>query len=174
MAELAELLRSGVSAQGAVYGPMAEVVGASLQHLRHDDVDAMALYLASLPAPARERSVAAAPEGREAMLRLGAGLYEANCASCHGADGQGKARIYPRLAGRAHIASANAVRMLLHGGYGPSTAANPWPYGMPPFAGALTDVEAAAVLSYLRTSWGNQGTLVTPLEVGRLRGTPAH
>jgi mono/diheme cytochrome c family protein len=64
--------------------------------------------------------------------------------------------------------------MVLDGGYAPSTAGNPWPYGMPPFAGALSDAEVAAVLSHVVSSWGNQGPLVLPQEVARLRAAPAH
>lgn len=177
-AQLAELLHSGVSETEAVYGPMAEVVGTSLQHLGRADIGAMAHYLATLP----DETSARAPDARQpqgdplAILRQGAGLYETHCASCHGAGGEGTARAYPRLAGQRGIASAatgNLVRMVLDGGYAPSTAGNPRPYGMPPFSGVLSDAEVAAVLSYVRASWGNQGALVLPQEVGRLRATPA-
>lgn len=170
--ELAELLHTGVSERRAVAGPMAHVVGASLQHVHADDVGAMAQYLVSLPGP-QAASAAAGPDGaqRDKVLRLGAGLYEKHCLSCHGAGGEGKARAYPQLAGRGQGSSANAVRMLLDGGFAPSTEGNPWPYGMPPFGAVLNDAEAAAVLSYVRSSWGNQGTMVLPQEVGKLRGS---
>ena len=60
--------------------------------------------------------------------------------------------------------------MVLNGGYPPSTTGNPRPYGMPPFASSLTDAEVAVVVSFIRRSWGNQGTLVSPQDVGRWRG----
>jgi len=109
-----------------------------------------------------------------AVLGRGARLYEHHCLSCHGASGEGKPQAYPQLAGRRALATGNAVRMVLDGGYAPSTAGNPWPYGMPPFGGVLSDADVAAVLSHVRSSWGNQGALVLPQEVARLRAAPAH
>ena len=166
--ELADLLHTGVSARRAVYGPMAEVVAASLQHLAPGDARAIATYLASLPAaparaPAPDRA-AAAP-----VLRAGQNIYAAQCASCHGEQGEGVARAFPTLAGTSHIDTGNAIRLVVHGGYAPSTAGNPRPYGMPPFAGLLSNEEVAAVLSYVNLSWGNQGPLVQPHDVERLR-----
>ena len=60
--------------------------------------------------------------------------------------------------------------MVLNGGYPPSTAGNPRPYGMPPFAHEFNDAEVAAVVSYLRNSWGNKAPLVSAVEVSRYRG----
>ena len=65
--DIADLLRTGVSARGAVYGPMAEVVYNSLQYLTDADIRAMAVYLRAsrkaarrLPRPRRpERPKAA-------------------------------------------------------------------------------------------------------------------
>ena len=71
--------------------------------------------------------------------------------------GQGKPPHYPPLAGNQSIQMAsavNAIRMVLNGGYPPGTAGNPRPYGMPPFAQALSDDEVAAVVTYIRTVLG--------------------
>jgi len=59
--EIADLLRTGVSRRGAVYGPMAEVTFNSLQYLDDSDARAMAVYLKSLgqggrPVPRSRRS----------------------------------------------------------------------------------------------------------------------
>ena len=80
--------------------------------------------------------------------------------------------IYPALAGSRAITTpvaTNAIRMVLHGGYAPSTAGNPRPYGMPPFGQSMTDEEVASVVTYIRNSWGNQGTAVSPNDVNRYR-----
>jgi mono/diheme cytochrome c family protein len=82
---------------------------------------------------------------------------------------------YPPLAGNASIQmdiSVNPVRMVLNGGYPPETAEDPRPYGMPPFAQVLSDEEVAAVVTYIRVSWGNHGTLVTPREANAMRVAP--
>jgi len=68
--------------------------------------------------------------------------------------------------------AVNPIRMVLNGGYPPSTAGNPKPYGMPPFAGLLSDNEVAAVVTYVRTSWGNGGTAISARDANQLRSAP--
>jgi mono/diheme cytochrome c family protein len=175
---IAQLLRSGVSPDGAVFGPMAEVVGRSLQHLSEPDVAAMAAYLASLPADSGPRQPAAPPP--QAVMQLGRKLYGQHCADCHGKDGRGAlaedgAPAYPPLAGNRTLRqeeAVNAIRIVLSGGFAPATQGNPRPYGMPPYSQVLSDTEAAAVLSYVRASWGNVAPMVTPAEVNRYRAVP--
>lgn len=175
--DVADLLKTGVSRQGAVFGPMAEVVSESLQHLSRTDIHAMASYLKSMPgtdATANPQPARRSPEA-DAVLAQGAKLYEQHCVECHKADGKGLPNAYPPLAGaRSLVASSsvNPIRVVLNGGYPPSTEGNPRPYGMPPFGTALNDSEVAAVVSYIRTSWGNHGDMVSPSEVGRFRGVP--
>jgi mono/diheme cytochrome c family protein len=175
---LAQLLHTGVSPQGAVFGPMAEVVGRSLQHLSESDVGAMAAYLASLPVETEERQPAAPP--LEDVMKLGANLYGRHCADCHGKDGRGALAedglpAYPPLAGNRTLqlaAPVNAIRIVLNGGFAPATAGNPRPYGMPPYSPVLSDAEVAAVVSYVRASWGNGARMVTPAEVNNYRAVP--
>lgn len=164
------LLKSGISAKGAAMGPMAEVVYASTQHLSDADLQAMATFLRDLPrhAPAPQ------PETRVAsgVLELGARLYQAQCAECHGAGGEGGGSAYPALAGHRTVtqaSSANLVKIIIHGGFAPTTAGNPRPYGMPPFGQSLSDADIAALASYVRSAWGNQAGAVTPFDVGRVR-----
>lgn len=175
--DLADFLKTGVSERGAAFGPMAEVVGTSLQHLSDLDIRSMVTYLKSAPTSfnAESRSRSTAPAENDDVLKLGAKVYENQCATCHGADGKGAPPAYPPLAGNRSLAAeiaVNPVRMVLNGGYPPGTAGNPRPYGMPPFGTTLSDSEVAAVVSYIRASWGNQGTPVFPEYVTRLRGTP--
>jgi mono/diheme cytochrome c family protein len=59
--------------------------------------------------------------------------------------------------------------MVLNGGYPPGTKRNPMPYGMPPFAHAMSDGDIAAVVTYIRTAWGNRGAPVNAREVNELR-----
>lgn len=175
--DIVDLLKTGVSQRGAVFGPMTEVVGQSLQHLSGTDINAMAVYLKSIPkADAAHPQASMQVSGdKDVILKLGAKLYEQHCVECHKADGKGAPTAYPPLAGTRSLtihSAINPIRIVLNGGYPPSTGGNPRPVGMPPFASILNDAEAAAVVSYIRTSWGNQGTLVSPIEVGRLRGSP--
>ena len=165
--DITDLLQTGVSSRGAVYGPMAEVVYNSLQYLNDDDTRAMAVYLKSLAQGtlAGQAGRAAAVGRRAACCSASARpIYDAQCASCHGAEGEGKPPHYPPLAGNQSIQMAsavNAIRMVLNGGYPPGTDGIPMPYGMPPFAQPLSDDEVAAVVTYIRTAWGNRGTPVS-------------
>ena len=67
--------------------------------------------------------------------------------------------------------TANLVQVVLHGGFPPATRGNPRPYGMPPFATTLSDAEVAAVLTYVRSSWGNKAAPVDDLRVAQQRGS---
>ena len=175
---IVDLLKTGTSPRGTVFGPMAEVVRQSLQHLTDEDVGAMAGYLQSLPQtapPAVVREMQVKGSQAEDVLKLGAKLYRDYCIECHKASGSGIPPAYPPLAGNRAItmqSSINPIRMVLNGGYPPSTEGNPRPYGMPPFGPVLTDAEVAAVVSYIRTSWGNNAPLVSPVQVSRYRAVP--
>jgi mono/diheme cytochrome c family protein len=109
----------------------------------------------------------------ELRRERGAQLYGEHCADCHGERGEGKPGIWPALAGNRAVTMdppANTVRIVLGGGYAPATRGNPRPYGMPPFAAALSDDEVALVVSHIRGSWGNTAAPVSSLDVQRLRG----
>jgi len=175
---IAALLKTGVSPRSTVFGPMAEVVSQSLQHLNDADIQAMAVYLKSLPQtdppPALET---AQPDKATAdrLLQAGGKIYEQHCAECHQANGQGIAPAYPPLNGNRALtmgSAVNPIHMVLNGGFPPSTTGNPRPYGMPPFGQALNDQEVAAVVSYIRNSWGNRAGFVAPQEVNRYRSIP--
>jgi mono/diheme cytochrome c family protein len=176
--EVVELLKTGVSERGAVFGPMATVVQHSLQHMSQADIGAMVTYLKSQtqedepPEPAQIRVTA--KQGEE-LTRKGAKLYKKHCADCHQRRGEGVPRIYPPLVNNQAILMRypiNSIRIVVNGGFSPGTKGNPRPYGMPPFAQELSDEEVAAVVSYIRQSWGNHAPAVSPTEVANARGLP--
>jgi mono/diheme cytochrome c family protein len=69
--------------------------------------------------------------------------------------------------------TANLVQIVLNGGYAPATQGNPRPFGMPPFVLVLSDSDVAALLTHIRSAWGNQAGAVTALEVNRIRSRRA-
>ena len=170
-ADVVRLLKTGVSAQGAVSGPMAEVVYSSTQYLGDADVHAMAVFLKSLPESGsvpqewpRRHDPTLWPAGRK--------LYEQHCAQCHGPDGEGAAGAYPPLDGNRAVVMgtpANLIRVVLNGGYVPATKANPRPYGMPPFGHVLNDAEISAVITYIRQAWSNEAAPVSSSQVLQFR-----
>jgi mono/diheme cytochrome c family protein len=168
------LLHTGVSPRGSATGPMAEVVARSLQHLSRSDVGAMATYLKSLASTDTPPPYKGEPAS-DALLAEGRRLYGTHCMDCHGADGKGKAPAYPPLAGNRAVTmtpAVNAIRMVLNGGFPPGTSGNPRPYGMPPYGHELNDAQVAAVLSYVRASWGNAAAPVSVPDVNRYRSVP--
>ena len=167
-----ELLQVGRSHGAATLGPMAEVVLHSTQHLSEADLEAMAVHMRSLPPP--DVATPRAEPLPAAVREQGARLYEAHCASCHGADGRGVGGFFAPLADNPAVTldpPVNVVQVLLGGAFAPSTAGNPRPFGMPPFANTLNDENIAAVASYIRNAWGNQAPAVRPQDVNRWRGS---
>lgn len=170
-ADIVSLLRTGVAPRATVLGPMAQVVSNSTQHLTEPDLQAMTDYLKTLPQAPPHGPSDASPAAAS-VASLGAKLYEKHCADCHGAKGEGVAGAYPPLAGNRAVtmpATANLVQIVMNGGFAPATAGNPRPYGMPPYVLVLSDAEIAAVLTHLRTSWGNQAAPVSEVAVNRQR-----
>lgn len=105
-----------------------------------------------------------APKGDE--------VYAAICMPCHQAGGTGVEGKYPPLAGSEWLAKAGGipVRIVLNGLHGPiqvkgKTIVNE----MPALGSQLEDAEIAAVVSYVRSSWGNRGDKVTADEVAKIR-----
>ena len=175
--EVVQLLKHGVTDRYAVFGPMAEVVHDSTQHLEASDLRAMAVYLKSLPPKASDDAppVKTTAAMRAVMMERGARLYVENCTACHRASGEGIARAYPVLASNPGVimnSTINAIRVVLNGGLPPGTTGNPRPFGMPPFAQQLSDEDIAAVLTYVRNSWGNRAPAVSPADVQRYRSVP--
>jgi len=172
--DIVDLLKTGQSARGAAFGPMAAVVSGSTQHMSDADLRAIASYLQSLPprAPLAEPS---SPFDTRALTEQGGKVYAKHCAECHGERGEGVAGVYPPLDGNSSVTEPtgiNATRMVLLGGFAPVTAANQRPYSMPPFAQQLNDGEVAAVVTYIRRAWSNKASIVRAQGVSTYRHTP--
>ncbi|HRQ56481.1 MAG TPA: cytochrome c oxidase subunit II [Azoarcus taiwanensis] len=98
------------------------------------------------------------------LIARGEQVYAATCVACHQAEGGGVPPAFPALDGSALVAGEHGplVDIVLNGKTGTAMAA---------FAAQLSDVEVAAVLTYLRNSWGNSvGDMVAPEEVAAARG----
>jgi mono/diheme cytochrome c family protein len=177
--EVVSLLTAGSHPGATVSGPMALVVAHSTQHLHSADARAMAEFLRRLPPTGSTATTAsstptttpaAAPPATQ--LQAGAELYDQHCADCHGKAGEGVADAGPPLAGNRALALRlpdNVMRVVLSGGFGPATAAQPRPLGMPPFATLLSDAEIAAVVSHVRWRFGAGASGVTAFDVNRSR-----
>ena len=121
---------------------------------------------ASSPAP----SVPGAPgtAGQPGWAALGEQVFGNKCAACHQLTGQGLPGVFPPLKGSPVVTAADPtehIRTVLHGLSGKTIGGVTYGSAMPAFADQLTDEEVAAVLSYERASWGNQGPPVKPEDV---------
>lgn len=170
-ADVVALLKDGRNAHASASGPMASVVAGSMQHWADDDLQAVATFLRALPQ--RRTSVPAHEAAPTAQREVGAKRYAQHCADCHGEQGEGSAGVASALRGNRAVLMDrpdNVIRTVLGGGYGPATAANPRPHGMPPFAIALSNEDVAAVVTFIRSAWGHEASAVNSVAVDRQRG----
>ena len=105
-------------------------------------------------------------------------LYQQRCVSCHQTNGEGLAGAFPPLVGSEYALAANVavpIRIVLNGMQGPVTVKGVQYNGVMPPGGAgiaLSDEEAAAVLTYVRSAWGNSASAITPQQVATERAAP--
>jgi len=107
-----------------------------------------------------------------ADLELGRAKFEMVCALCHNSDGTGKPNQAPTFVGSEWVlgSSKRLISIPLAGLSGPLTVkGETWNLAMPAMGATLTDEELAAVLTYMRQSWGNKADPITPDEVKAVR-----
>ncbi|QDT11720.1 Cytochrome c-552 precursor [Planctomycetes bacterium K23_9] len=111
--------------------------------------------------------------------RLGAQVYqrESHCSTCHLPNGKGSVNVYPPLADSPWVTGSEErlIKMALHGVWGKMTV-NGKTYdpsrGVPPmtaFRSLLNDEELAAVLTFVRNTWGNKASPISPKTVKAVR-----
>lgn len=167
--EIAEYLKTGSDGKSIAAGPMAEAVEHSMQYFRDSDLQAVTAYLRSLPAsdtPAPKAFVMDETRKKNAELS-----FEVNCTACHGEQGEGISGMVPAFAGNRSMLNnpTNMINSLLNGARAANTADRPTAAGMPSFDWKMNDQQMADILTYVRTSWGNQGTEVTAADVAAMR-----
>ena len=99
---------------------------------------------------------------------------DAHCATCHQADGKGLDPAFPPLYDSifVHGDPERLMKLTLHGVMGPFELNGKKFNGqvpMTPFGGMLDDKEMAAVLTYVRNSFGNKASAITPEQVAKVR-----
>ena len=181
--ELVAYLGEGHAAgKGQAAGPMAEAINHSLSQMSKDDLRAIAVYLKTVPpihAAADTQPVYSwgGPYDELAKIRgvalpadpdqmSGAQLYDANCASCHQAEGQGSfdGSLPPLFHGTAlgRTETSNLVMVILDGLERPNAV-------MPGFADTMSDKQIATLGTYLIAHFGNPAASVTVEQVRTLR-----
>ena len=167
-------LKQGRNQHAVVFGSMADAFNNSTQYMSDDDLKAIAHYLKALPAGSNNAGNKwQYPEATVSTVsdHPGSQVYMARCSSCHGADGRGQAPWIPPLAGATsmQVDAASSINVVLNGSARIVANGLPDAYRMPPYRKQLTDQQAADVLNFIRTSWGNQGTEVKTKAVTDMR-----
>jgi mono/diheme cytochrome c family protein len=129
-------------------------------------------------APPRDTTAAAvpaAPAGAGGAVS-GQQVYQRTCGTCHQANGRGMPNAFPPIAGSPFATGdkGRLIRIVLHGLSGPLTVEGTRYNGvMPPWKTQLNDREIAAVLTYVRSNFGNNAGPVTEEEVRAERAATA-
>lgn len=191
--ELANYLRGGsVPGKAQAAGPMAEAIQHSFSHLSDSDLRAIAVYIKSVPAihdpvdtqaadswgaPNNDSdSVRSESWPKDANKLSGAQLYDAACASCHQARGEGSPdgglpSLFHNTA-VGHVNTNNLVMAILEGV--PHTSASAG-VDMPAFGSRLSDEQIATLGNFLVQQYGNPAAKVSIEQVRTLRagGAPS-
>lgn len=107
-----------------------------------------------------------------ASAQSGEQIFATRCAACHQADATGIPNMFPPLAGSELVNGdpGRVIKIILHGLEGDVEVKGETYNGvMPPWGAAMNDAEIAAVVTYLRSHFGNKSAAVTAPQVARIR-----
>ena len=126
---------------------------------------------ASAAAPAKT-----AAAGSSATPVSGESLYKTHCMGCHQAEGQGLPGAFPPLAKSDYLMAdkPRSIETVVNGRSGQIEVNGQSYNSTMPALGHLKDDEIASILSYVRSSWGNQGDPVSADEVADVRAKTSH
>ena len=98
-------------------------------------------------------------------------IYSAKCVACHQANGNGVAGVFPPLAASEWVTGDETIltHILLHGVNGELEVKGVTYKGAMPAWKSLSDDELAAVMSYIRTDWGNVAPAIKAVTVKEQR-----
>jgi cytochrome c oxidase cbb3-type subunit 2 len=111
--------------------------------------------------------------GEDTIFARGRAVYGSLCGLCHGNDGLGKPGQVPPLAGSEWVNAKGIqclARISLAGLNGRiQVEGKDWNFSMAAMGAALSDTDLAAVLTFIRQSWGNQAGAISVDEVKAAR-----
>lgn len=115
------------------------------------------------------------------LFNIGKEIYNRDgyCSTCHQPDGRGlSASLFPPIVGTPWVLGSEErlIKLVLKGLLGPMEVLGkeyPGQVPMTPYEGMLNDNEIAAVLTYVRNSFGNQASPIRPEKVKEVRASVA-
>jgi mono/diheme cytochrome c family protein len=97
------------------------------------------------------------PPNADQLRANGERVYLEYCAECHQTDGMGWSTLYPRLAGNPLVTLHDPEPIIVTVRYGQGS--------MTGFGQRLSNDDIGSVLTYIRTSWGNNAAPVSPRQI---------
>jgi mono/diheme cytochrome c family protein len=170
--EIAAYLKTGHNSTSAAAGLMAEMVNLSTSHLNDHDLQAIAVYLKDAPGNGTGGTLSQPAKPDEKVMAAGSAIYADECSGCHRSDGKGTDGLFPSLNGSPVVQQRDPTTLLhvvLRGVRSASTAGAPTAAAMPQFDWLLADDQVAAVLTYIRNTWGNAAPPVSAAAAGNAR-----
>ncbi|MGI4887391.1 MAG: c-type cytochrome [Janthinobacterium lividum] len=134
---------------------------------------ALALALPGTGPAEAQTKPAAAGAPAPVLLAQGKKVYTKYCLTCHQADGGGVSSMNPPLIKTTYVLGdkARLTNILVHG-FSEKVDINGETYNnVMPAHDFLTDTEMAAVLTYVRNSFGNKASAVSVAEVKATRAS---
>jgi len=178
-AEVVEFMKTGKNKFGTAFGTMVEVINNSTQYMTDADLQAMAVYLKSLPSknekdatPYKYDETTAKELTALEFKTPGAQLYFEYCVSCHSYDGSGHGTSIPGLAGNPVVLDPNPeslANLTLNGSLRVVSNGRPESFDMPYFRQLLSDQQIADVVNFMRTAWGNSAPAMKAEAVTEMR-----
>ncbi|MGY4412209.1 mono/diheme cytochrome c family protein [Bradyrhizobium sp. LB7.1] len=134
------------------------------------DLKAIAVHL-------KERGATAAPASEplaasEPLMQAGEAIFIDTCSACHTRSGGGIQPIFPTLLGNAVVTQddpTSVIHVVIAGGRAAAIDKQPTSPAMPSLGFRLTDGQIAAVVTYIRNSWGNSAPVVAADTVEAVR-----
>lgn len=166
---ITDFLRTGHNRFSAASGPMAKVIKDSTSQMTDGDLKAIATFLKTLPASHTPPKPVAA---NAPAMRTGQAIYVDNCSACHAENGTGVPNLMPPLKDNPIVQSRDPtalIRVVLNGTANVATPLAPTGAAMPALYWKLSNRQTAAVLTYIRNSWGNSAAAVRAGQVRHLR-----
>lgn len=183
--QIVQYLKVGsVAGKAQAAGPMGEAVEHSFQYLTNADLNAIAVYLRSVPAvsgsaksrfeqgqaTAQDLKLRGIPVTRAQQQMPGESLYMGNCSTCHDADGSGSPDgYYPSLYHNSVVGTDkvdNLIQVILHGVHRNTSEGEVM---MPAFERHLSDEKIATLVNFLTKTYGQGEADIDAKDVAKLR-----
>jgi mono/diheme cytochrome c family protein len=172
--DIVQYLKTGQTRTSLASGPMKDVIENSTSKMPDADLKAIAVYLKERGAagPAAPAPLAAS----DPRMQTGEAIFVDTCSACHTRSGAGIEHMFPKLAGNVVTTQddpSSLIRIIIAGGRAAATDAFPTSPSMPSLGYRLNDAQIAAVVTYVRNSWGNAAAPVSAETVKTLRARVA-